>query len=1015
MSSKSKSVMIIGAGIAGIQASLDLAEMGIKVHLIEETSTIGGRMPQLDKTFPTNDCSMCILAPKMSECARHPNIQIHIKSKVETVTGDPGNFIAEIIEEAKYVDPVKCVACGLCEEKCPVKVADEFDIQLRKRGAISRYFLQSIPSEYTIDKEKCLYLTKGVCRLCEKVCSAEAINFDDKDKKIKLKVGAVIVATGIDAFDPIGFGHFGYKRYKNVVTSLEFERMLSASGPFGGHVVRASDNVEPKSIAFIQCVGSRDESIGHDYCSSACCMFAIKEAIIAKEHMKGLKPSLFYMDIRAFGKDFDKYYEKAKGQYGVEFIKSKVSDITETNKGNLKLRYVLENGDIKFKDFDMVVLSIGLEPRKNIRELAEKLDIKLNEYGFCRSDAFTPLKTNREGIFVCGASNGPKDIPESVVSASGAVAEAIKYLKLERQELQEKKVVEKDVFGERPRVGVFVCHCGINIAGVVDVKDVAENAKNIANVEHSEDLMYACSQDCMNTIKERIEEHNLNRIVVAACTPRTHEPLFRETISEAGLNPYLFEMANIRDQCSWAHMNEPELATEKSKDLVNMGVAKARDLIPLKRLPIDINPQALVIGGGLAGMTAAQSLAVAGYEVFLIEREKELGGNLQNIYFNFGKDPQKLLRDTIEETSKNKLIHIYKNSEIKKIDGYVGNFTTTFVNKSTGKEKQFEHGVVIIATGAEEHKTEEYLYGKSHRIVTLVEFEEMLYEKKFPGRKPKNVVMIQCVGSREEGKMYCSRICCTKAVKNALELKRLVPKVNIYIVNRDVRTYGFREKYYTELRDKGTMFVHYEPENKPQVKFVDKSDPDSKINVTVFDPIMDKEVVVTADLLVLSVAIDARKENIELGKMLKVPLNEDGMFMEAHVKLRPVDFANDGVFVAGLAHNPKDMDESIMQAKAAASRALTFITKKAILAEGTITEVNEDRCSGCGYCEIICAYKAIEVDKEKEVAVVNEALCKGCGACVASCRCGALDLRGFSNEQLFDSFEALDLVDVLGE
>ncbi len=626
MGLKSRTVMVIGAGIAGIQASLDLAEMGLDVHLVEETPTIGGRMPQLDKTFPTNDCSMCILAPKMSECARHDNITIHINSQIDSVIGNPGDFTAKIIEKAKYVDPEKCVSCGLCEEKCPVKIDDEFDEGLRTRGAISRYFLQSIPAEYTIDEENCLYLTKGVCQLCEKVCPADAINYEDEDKKIELNVGAVIVSTGIDPFDPIGFGHFGYHKFENVVTSLDFERMLSASGPMGGHVVRASDKKEPKSIAFIQCVGSRDESIDHNYCSSACCMFAIKEATIAKEHIKDLSPSIFYMDIRAFGKDFDKYYEKAKDTYNVDFVKSKVSEITEENNGDLKLRYVLENGDVKFKTFDMVVLSIGLQPRKNVPKLADKLDIKLNEYGFIRSDKFNPLQTTRKGIYVCGTANEPKDIPESVISSSGAVAEALKYLRLDRQELEEKKnaVPQIDETGDRPRVGTFVCHCGINIAGVVDVKNVAEESAKLPNVEHSEDLMYACSQDCMNTIKKRIKEHNLNRVVVAACTPRTHEPLFRETISEAGLNPYLFEMANIRDQCSWAHMDEPEKATEKSKDLVNMGVAKARNITSLDRLPIEINPKSLVIGAGLAGMTTALSIAESGHEVFLIEKENEV-------------------------------------------------------------------------------------------------------------------------------------------------------------------------------------------------------------------------------------------------------------------------------------------------------------------------------------------------------------------------------------------------------
>jgi len=1017
MSHKSKSVMVVGAGIAGIQASLDLAEIGLQVHLIEESASIGGRMPQLDKTFPTNDCSMCILAPKMSECARHPNIKIYIKTNISSVEGDPGNFTVKVLQAAKYVDPVKCVACGICESKCPVKIEDEFDMGLRKRGAISRYFLQSIPSEYTIDPEKCLKLTKGVCGICEKVCPANAINYQDTDQEISLQVGAVILAAGIDAFNPIGFGHFGYKNYKNVVTSLEFERMLSASGPFGGHVVRASDHREPGSIAFIQCVGSRDESIDHNYCSSACCMFAIKEAMIAKEHIKSLNASIFYMDIRAYGKDFDKYYEKAKSQYKVNFIKSKVAEITETDDGSLILKYVYENGDISFSEFDLVVLSIGLQPRANIVHLAEKLDIKLNEYGFCRSDAFKPLQTTREGIYVCGALNGPKDIPESVTTASGAVADAIKYLQLERQEItiDENAVPEIDVQGERPRIGAFVCHCGINIAGVVDVKSVAESARNLPNVEHAEDLMYACSQDCMNTIKQRIKEHNLNRIIVAACTPRTHEPLFRQTISEAGLNPYLFEMANIRDQCSWAHMNEPELATIKAKDLVCMGIAKARKLTPLKRLPIEINPKALIIGGGLAGLTAAQSLAEAGFMTYLLEKEAEMGGNMRNIFFNFGNDPQKLLAEKIAYVMNHDLIEVHTNAKIENIDGFVGNYKTNIINTETNQKHEIEHGIVIVATGADEHKTTEYLYGESSRIVTQVEFEKMLHNQDFPKPKLKNVVMIQCVGSREEGKMYCSRVCCTKAVKNALNLKKKFPNVNIYIAYRDIRTYGFREKYYTELRDQGAMFIHYTPDNKPQVTLADEWDPGSKVNVTVFDPIMDREVVVDADLLVLATAIDAKKENIDLAKMLKISLNTDGMFLEAHVKLRPVDFATEGVFVAGLAHNPKDMDESITQAKAAASRALTYLNKKAILAEGTITEVNEARCTGCGYCEEICAYKAIRVDPEREIAVVNEALCKGCGACVASCRCAALNLRGFSNEQLFSVFESLDLNDVIGE
>ncbi len=1016
MKNKKNTVLVLGAGIAGIQASLDLAEMGVEVHLIEGTPTIGGRMPQLDKTFPTNDCSMCILSPKMSECARHPLITIHIKSTLEEISGEPGAFTCRVIEQAKYVDPVKCVSCGLCEAKCPVKIDDEFDVGLRKTKAISRYFLQSIPSEYTINPSHCLYLTKGVCKLCEKVCPTGAINYDDKDREIEISAGAVILATGIDPFNPLGFGQYGYHRYPNVVTSLEFERMLSASGPLGGHVVRASDDKPPKKIAFLQCIGSRDEGIDRNYCSSACCMFAIKQSIIAKEHSKDLDASIFYMDIRAFGKDFDKYYDKAENHYGVKFKRSKIADIVELPDGSLDLKYTFENGDIQHEVFDLVVLSIGLQPRTGSRKLADKLDIRLNKFGFCHSDTFTPQETTRQGVFVCGAMNNPKDIPESVVSASGAVAGAVKFLNLGRHDIStgEEEIIEKDVSGERPRVGVFVCHCGINIAGVVDVKNVAEMAKDLKNVEHSEDVMYACSTDCLELIKERIEEHGLNRVVVAACTPRTHEPLFRDTISGAGLNPYLFEMANIRDQCSWAHMNEPELATEKSKDLVEMAVGKARNLTPLKRLPIAIDPEALVVGGGLAGMTCALAIADAGHQVFMVEKESSLGGNMKDIFFNLdGSDPQQFLAETIRKVEDHPEIRVFLNSTIEDIAGYVGNFRTMFTNGS-GQQEELTHGVVVVATGGSEHKTTEYLYDESSRVITQKEFERMLQEEKFPPGKLREVVFVQCVGSREEGRMYCSRVCCSKAVKNARQLQSKKSRANIYFAYRDIRTYGFSEQYYSELRNSGALFFRYTPDNKPEVEKVHPDDPESRVRVTLFDPVLEKDVVIEADLVVLATAIDPPEENLKLAKMLKIPLNSDGLFLEAHVKLRPVDFATDGIFVCGLAHSPKDMSESIAQAKAAGSRALTFLKKNSILAEGTIAEVRTDRCSGCGYCEDVCAYAAIEIDPEEGVAVINDALCKGCGACVASCRCGALDLRGFTNEQLFSVFDALEIDAVEG-
>ena len=1007
------SVLVVGAGIAGIQAALDLAEFGAQVHLVEETPSIGGRMPQLDKTFPTNDCSICILSPKMSECARHPNITIHTRSALAGLTGEAGDFRCTITEQARYVDAEKCVACGLCAEKCPVKVADEFDMELRERKAIYRHFAQSVPSDYVIDAAHCLYLTRGACRLCEKACTAGAINFEDTDKTVTVDCGAVVLATGTDPYDPISYGQYGYHEYPNVVTSIEFERMLSASGPQGGHVVRPSDGREPRRVAFIQCVGSRDVERQHDYCSSVCCMYAMKEAVIAKEHAKEIQPTIFFMDLRAFGKDFDKYYARAEKQFGVRFERARVAKVTPAEDGNLRLHFTPEYGSRDSKVFDLVVLSVGLEASKGLAALSASMHVKLDEYGFCSVAPFRPLDATRPGVFVCGAAGGPRDIPESVMSASGAAASCARFLGLDRQDRVSKKEFppEKDVAGERPRVGVFVCHCGINIAGVVDVHKVVEFARTLPNVECAQDVMYACSQDCLNTIKQTIADENLSRVLVAACTPRTHEPLFRETLREAGLNQYLFEMANIRDQCSWVHRDEPEQATEKAKDLVQMGVAKARALAPLKKLMIDINPRALVVGGGLAGMTAALALADAGYEVCLLERERELGGNLRRIHSTLtGGDPEDLLRRTVERVNENRLVTIHTSVRVTGIDGYIGHFTTGFTIGEEKEVRQVEHGVVIVATGAGESSPVEHLYGRNRRVITQMELEERIAT--LP--RLRSVVMIQCVGSREEGRNYCSRVCCGQAVKNALLLKQRHPNTDVYVLYRDIRTYGLAEKFYGQARAAGVLFERYEPEQKPEVEPLDGSDPQSRVKVSFRSPILNRRVVIQADLVVLAAAMEAESGNGELAQMLKVPLNEDGFFLEAHMKLRPVDFATDGVFMCGLAHAPKNIDESIIQAKAAAARALAVLSKKTIEAEGTVSWVDVARCTGCGVCVEVCAYAAVEL-KEKEtapgvvcrVAEVNEALCKGCGACSASCRSAAMNLKGFTNDQIFEAVSAV--------
>ncbi len=996
MKDKVGAVLVVGGGIAGIQASLDLANSGFRVYLLDESPSIGGTMTQLDKTFPTNDCAMCILAPKLVMAGRHPNIELIMGAEIKSVEGEEGHFQVALVRKPRYIDEEKCTGCGVCARKCPIEGIDEFNEGLGERTAIYVKYPQAVPLVYAIDRDKCIG-----CGTCQEVCKAGAVKYDEKEKRIALHVGSIILSPGFEEFDPKLKGEYGYGRYSNVVSSIEFERILSASGPYGGIVLRPSDGKVPRKIAFIQCVGSRDAKIGNNYCSSACCMYAIKEAIIAKEHNPDLQCTIFFMDVRAYGKEFDAYYNRAEEEYGVKFVRSRVPQIGEVLESqNLLVKYV-EDENPATEEFNLVVLSVGMRPPKHAEELAKTLDIKLNKYNFCSSETFSPLETSRPGIYVCGAFSSPKDIPESVAQASGAAAKAASSISSAREMLTTVKEYppERDVSGEEPRIGVFVCHCGINIGGVVNVPEVVEYVKTLPNVVYAEHNLYTCSEDTQKRIHEIIKEHNLNRVVVASCTPRTHEPLFRETVREAGLNIYLFEMANIRDQCSWVHMHEHEEATEKAKDLVRSIVAKTRLLKPLKKPMIDVTPIGLVIGGGLSGMTAALELAKQDFEAHLVEKEKELGGHLRHIHYLLGsEDPQERLGSIIKEVTENEKIHVHLNSELSDVEGYVGNFKTTLNND--GEKKEIKHGVVIVATGAMEYNPNEYLYGVDERVVTQRELEERLTNGGF---NAKTVVMIQCVGSRNGEHPYCSRICCSQAVKNALKIKELSPETDVYVLYKDMRTYGFLEDYYREAASKGVLFINYDDENRPRLV-----QENGKLKLTVWEPVIKTWTPIEPDLLALSVATLPNPDNEHIAKMLKVPLSKDKFFLEAHMKLRPVDFATEGIFLCGLAHWPKSIEESISQACAAAARAATILSKEALEVEGAIANVNEDFCSGCKICESVCAYNAIEMKEVdgKPRAHVLEALCKGCGVCGSSCPTGAISMLNFTDDQILAQVRA---------
>jgi heterodisulfide reductase subunit A len=992
-------VMVVGGGVAGIQASLDLADSGFKVYLVDKGPSIGGVMAQLDKTFPTNDCSMCILSPKLVATGRHPNITILTNADITGLNGEAGNFEVKVRKNSRYIIEEKCNGCGICAQKCPIETVDRFNEGLGKRGAVYVEYPQAVPLKYKIDREKCIG-----CGTCYEICKARAIAYDQKDSETTLKVGSIILAPGFEPFDARLKSEYGYGRFQNVVTSIEFERILSASGPYGGLVLRPSDGEIPKRIAFIQCVGSRDYQLGNNYCSAACCMYGIKEAVIAKEHTPmQMEVSIFYLDMRSYGKEFDSYRNRAEEEYGIRFTRSRVAGVTEDPlTGNLFVHYVQDETP-KTEEFDMVILSIGMQPPKDVEELAKNMGIKLNKYKFCETQTFSPMDTSKPGVFVCGAFSAPKDIPESVAQASGAAARAMGTIASARgtQVVAKKHSPERDVSKEEPRIGVFVCHCGINIGGVVNVPAVVEYAKKLPSVIYAEANVYTCSQDTQKLIGEKIQQNKLNRVIVASCTPRTHEPLFKETVQEAGLNPYLFEMTNIRDQCSWVHMHEPKEATQKAKDLVRSIVAKAALLKPLKKPLINVTQVGLIIGGGVSGMTSALELAKQGFEVHLIEKEKELGGHLRTMYYLLGEkgDPKEKVKAIVAEVLRNDKIHVYAGAEIASIHGFIGNYKSK-IRQQNGSEKEIEHGIVIVATGAVEYRPTEYFYDKDPRVVTQHELEEDIAKGEF---KAKNVVMVQCIGARTKERPNCSRICCGQAIKNSLKIKEVSPETEVYVLFKDIRSYGFKEDYYREAAMKGVTFINYDDERKPEL-----TKEGDKLVMAFWEPVLKQQIELEPDLVVLSAATIPNPENKHIAELLKVPLTKDGSFLEAHMKLRPVDFATDGVFLCGMAHSPKYIEESIAQACAAASRATTILSKKTLEMEGIVANVDEDLCSGCKICEYLCPYGAVEMkDKDgKPNAHVIEALCKGCGACGTACPTKAITMGHFTTQEILAQVKA---------
>ena len=1013
-------------------------------------------------------------------------------SEVAEVTGEAGDFEVTVLKRPRFVDESKCIGCALCAGKCPSKVPNEFDMGTGYRKAIYIPFPQAAPLKYSIDPENCIYFKmlekgkEGACMLCSKVCESDAIDHKMVEEKVTFNVGSIIAATGYDLIEPHVREEYGYTTNDNVITAIEFERYLSASGPTSGKIIRPSDGEEPKRIAFIQCYGSRDDHHGCSYCSRVCCMYAIKEAMLVKEHEPDVEDiSIFYMDVRAYGKGFEEYYERAKREYGVNFFRGRPGRLIE-DPLTKKIIIQAENtttGEIVWHTADLVVLASAIVPSEGSRELADILGIETDDFGFYRESMDTlPFHSSREGIYICGCAQGPKDIPDTVAQASGAAAEAGMWVKDDRIPEIEKDVPMLDIY-TKPRVGVFVCHCGTNIAGVVDVEAVAEFAKTLPYVVYTDHCLYTCSDNTQRDIQKLIRDHDLNRVVISACTPRTHEPIFQQMLEEGGLNPYLFEMVNIRDQDSWVHQKDHNEATQKAMDLVASGVAKSIGLRPLKAHMNEVTPTALVVGGGISGLTSALDLAKLGFEVHLIEKEPFLGGQMtkRGLLAPTFVPASDILNERFENLEEQG-VHIYTNTTIDDIQGFVGNFTVYATKHPIGVSEEscnlcgecekvcpvevpgelgggrkavwydpnafphryvidFEHctrcgecekvcktdsidleaakpeslemdiGAIVLAIGSELYHpaTGEFGFGSHPNVITNEELELQLLsiakndEKRvvLNGKELKRVALIHCVGSRDpEGFRGCSRYCCQVALKQANVLRDLGVEVIDYC--RDIRAFSKAgEHLYQDTRAKGVIFFRYTPENKPEV-LTDGED----LKVRIRDDLIGSTVELGFDAIILSVGMRSHEEDAKyLRNLLKVPLGQNGFFLESHPKLAPVDTNTSGIYICGCAQYPKDSADSIAQASAAAARATTILSRDKLKGEANVAFVDTDRCSGCETCIMICPYNAISRVDGK--ANVNEALCKGCGACAGICRNGAIQQIGFKDEQIISMIDAI--------
>jgi heterodisulfide reductase subunit A2 len=1000
----SSRVVVAGGGIAGLTAALDLAAVGLPVTLVEEGPSVGGLMAQLDKTFPTNDCAMCILSPRLLEVARHPLIDLHTLTRVVGIEGQPGDFRVLLARRPRYVDTARCTGCGECVRVCPKRIPDPFNQGLNQTKAIHLAFPQAVPQAAYITPEACRHLQGHKKAACVQVCAAKAINFADQPETVLVEAGAVILAPGTR---PAPVADFPGAWHPDVVTSLEFERLLSATGPHGGKLLRPSDRQEPRSLAFIQCVGSRDPEAGAAYCSSVCCLASLKEALVAQELTQGrIAATIFYMDLRAQGKEQERYLETARSR-GVELVRSRVAAVHPNLEGGLVVRYTDHQGRPRERTFDLAVLAVGLRPGAHLRDWAGRLGMSLNEHGFLKEgQPFSPI-TEREGVFFCGAAQEPMDITMAVASASSAAQTAAQLLAVSpRPALSQVASAQPlKTVGGPLKIGVFLCHCGTNIAHTVDIKSLSEVVRELPGVAYVGDFLFSCSTDATRKMAEIIKDQGLNRVVVAACSPRTHEPVFREVLAWAGLNPGYLAFTNIREQCAWVHQQDPEAALTKAGELVAMAVRRTVELTPIVPSYYPVLPRALVLGGGAAGMSAALSLADQGFHTYLAERTSRLGGLARNLRSTLeGLDPLEFIQELEAEVLQHPNVEVLTQAELISLEGAVGRFQSRVRQVTRGErwERRLQHGVVLVATGGREMRPQgSYLYGEDPRVITQLELEEKISTGCKDLDRARRIVMIQCVGSRSPERPYCSRLCCGEALKNALLLKKRHPLADIVVLYRDVRAFGFRELAYQEAKDRRVVFIPYDPDRPPQVTAARRR----PLEVQVWDELLEETVILPADFLVLSAGIEPAAGTSELARLLKVPTTTGGFFLEAHQKLKPVETMVEGIFLCGMAHYPKNLGEAVAQAQAAAIRAAALLFQERIQQGEVSAVINPDHCRKCLSCVKTCPFAAIFVGA-KGVPEIMGALCRGCGVCAAECPAEAIRMSRFTDAEVAAQIKA---------